>query len=133
MSHFTKCALKVTNLVALKRALAEMGLTFSEAEVGQHVYVRGYKGAKENADVVVNMGKYDIGFVKQEDGTYQMVADWWGIEVTGHGTQEEFEEKVNQQYAYQRVVIACEEQGYTMEETKTEETGTISVTLKKWA
>jgi len=30
------------------------------------------------------------------------------------------------------VVIACEEQGYTLEETKNEEDGKISLTVKKW-
>jgi hypothetical protein len=133
MSHFTKCELKITNLVALKKALADMGLNFTEATAEQQAEVRGYKGAKLNAELSVDMGKYDIGVVKQEDGTYQMVADWWGIEVTGHGTQQEFEEVVNQKYAYQRVVLACEEQGYTMEEVKNEETGQIQVTMKKWA
>jgi hypothetical protein len=47
-------------------------------------------------------------------------------------TEKEFVEELTQKYAYQRVVIACEEQGYTMEETKTEENGTVSVTVKKW-
>jgi hypothetical protein len=132
MSHFTKCDLKITNLVALKRALADMELNFKEAQNEQQVVVRGWKGATLDAEVSVDMGKYDIGVVKQQDGTYELVADWWGIEVTGHGTKEEFEEKLNQRYAYQRVVMACEEQGYTMEE-KNEETGEIQLVMKKWA
>jgi uncharacterized protein DUF1257 len=132
MSHFTKCDLKIKNLVALKKALADMGLTFTEATAEQQVMVRGYKGAKINAEVSVDMGKYDIGVVQQQDGSYQLVADWWGIETT-RGTQEkEFVEELTQKYAYQQVVIACEEQGYTLEETKTEENGQIQLTVKKW-
>jgi hypothetical protein len=132
MSHFTKCDLKITNLVALKRALAELGHTFTEAQNEQQVTVRGWKGAKLNAEVSIDMGKYDVGVVKQEDGTYELVADWWGIETT-RGTQEkEFVEELNQRYAYQRVLIACEEQGYTLEETKNEESGAIALTMKKW-
>ena len=46
MSHFTKCALKMTNLAALKKALADMKLKFTEAELGQSVMVRGYRGDK---------------------------------------------------------------------------------------
>ena len=132
MSHFTKCDLKITNLVALKRALADLGHTFTEAKDEAGVVVRGYKGAKLNAEVSIDMGKYDIGVVKQQDGTYELVADWWGIETT-RGTQEkEFVEELNQKYAYQRVVMACEDQGYTLEETKNEEDGKISLTVKKW-
>ena len=132
MSHFTKCDLKITNLVALKRALADLGHTFTEAQNEQQVVVRGWKGAKMNAEISIDMGKYDIGVVKNTDGTYEMVADWWGIETT-RGTQEsEFVEEVNQRYAYQRVLMACEEQGYSLEETKNEESGAIALTMKKW-
>jgi hypothetical protein len=132
MSHFTKCDLKITNLEALKRALAAKDYKFTEAANEQGVEVRGYKGQKLNAELSIDMGKYDIGVVKQQDGTYEIVADWWGVETTRGTTETEFVEEVNQQYAYQRVVMACEEQGYTMEETKNAEDGKISLTVKKW-
>lgn len=132
MSHFTKCNLKITNLVALRRALEDLGHTFRTAETEQGVEVRGYKGQKLAAEISIDMGRYDVGVVKQADGSYQLVADWWGIETT-RGTQEkEFVEELTQKYAYQQVVMTCEEQGYNMEETKNEEDGTISVTMKKW-
>ncbi len=132
MSHFTKCDLKITNLVALKKSLAALGHTFTEAKDENGVVVRGYKGATLNAEISIDMGKYDIGVVKQQDGTYELVSDWWGIETTRGTTEKEFVEELNQNYAYQRVVMACEEQGYTMEETKNEENGAISLTVKKW-
>lgn len=132
MSHFTKCDLKITNLEALKRALAARDYKFTEAQNEQGVEVRGYKGQKLNAELSIDMGKYDIGVVKQQDGTYEIVADWWGVETTRGTTEKEFVEEVNQQYAYQRVVMACEEQGYSLEETKNEEDGKISLTVKKW-
>lgn len=132
MSHFTKCDLKITNLVALKRALEDLKHTFTEAGAEQQAVVRGYKGQKLNAEMSIDMGKYDIGVVQQADGTYEMVADWWGIETTRGTTEKEFVEEVNQRYAYQRVLIACEEQGYNLEEVKNEETGAIALTMKKW-
>jgi len=132
MSHFTKCDLKITNLVALKRALADLGHVFTEATNEQGVEVRGYKGAKLNAEISIDMGKYDIGVVKAADGTYEIVADWWGVETTRGVQEAEFVEELNQKYAYQRVVMACEEQGYTLEEQKDEESGTISLSMKKW-
>jgi hypothetical protein len=132
MSHFTKCDLKITNLVALKKALAALNHKFTEAQNEVGVTVRGYKGATLNAEVSIDMGKYDVGVVKAADGTYELVSDWWGVETTRGVTEKEFVEELNQQYAYQRVVMACEEQGYTMEETKNEEDGKISLTVKKW-
>jgi hypothetical protein len=132
MSHFTKCNLKIKNLVALKKALADLNHTFAETTAEQTATVRGYKGAKIDAELSIDMGKYDVGVVQQADGSYELVADWWGIETTRGTTEKEFVEELNQRYAYQQVVIACEEQGYAMEETKNEETGTISVTMKKW-
>ena len=44
MSHFTKCALKMTNLAAIKKALADLNFKFEEATEGQTVTVRGYRG-----------------------------------------------------------------------------------------
>jgi glycine/D-amino acid oxidase-like deaminating enzyme len=102
------------------------------AEQHTGVEVRGWKGQKLSAEISIDMGKYDVGVVKQADGTFELVADWWGIETTRGTTEKEFVEELNQQYAYQRVVMACEDQGYNLEETKNEETGSISLTMKKW-
>lgn len=132
MSHFTKCNMKITNLVALRRALEDLKYNFTQAEEGQHVEVRGWRGQKLNAEISINMGKYDIGVVKNENGTYDLVADWWGVETTQGVTEQEFSEELNQRYAYQRVVEACEQQGYAMEEQKDEETGEIKLVATKW-
>jgi uncharacterized protein DUF1257 len=132
VSHFTKCDLKITNLEALKRALADLKHTFTEATAAEQVAVRGWKGQKMAAELSIDMGKYDVGVVKAADGTYELVADWWGVETTRGIMEKEFVEELNQRYAYQRVVMACEDQGYTMEEQKNEEDGTISLVMKKW-
>ena len=68
MSHFTKCALKMTNLAAIKKALADMELQFTEAEQGQSVSVRGYRGDKLQAAIAIDMGRYDIGVLDNQDG-----------------------------------------------------------------
>src|SRR5436189_6258480 len=103
MSHFTTVATKISNLVALKRALEKLKWKYAEDTEEQRVEVRGWKGQKINADLSINMGKYDIGVVKQEDGTYTLVADWWGIEVTTGKTEQEVAEELNREYAYQQV------------------------------
>ena len=132
MSHFTKCALKMTNLAAIKKALADLKLNFSEQENNQGVVVRGYRGDSLKAAISVNMGRYDIGIVDNLDGTYGVTADWWGVETT-HGTsEEEFQNQLVQKYQYHNVKQACEEKGYTVEEELNEEDGSIRLVVSKW-
>ena len=132
MSHFTKCALKMTNLAAIKKALADLKLNFSEQENNQGVVVRGYRGDSLKAAISVNMGRYDIGIVDNLDGTYGVTADWWGVETT-HGTsEEEFQNQLGQKYQYHNVKQACEEKGYTVEEELNEEDGSIRLVVSKW-
>ena len=132
MSHFTKCDLKITNLVALKRALDELGHKYNEAKGEVGVEVRGYKGQKLTGELSIDMGKYDIGVVKQEDGTYALEADWWGIETTSGKTEAEVMKEVNAQYAYQRVVAAVEEAGYSIDAKAVAEDGTVKLNVSKW-
>lgn len=132
MSHFTKCALKMTNLAALKKALAEMKLEFTAAEAGQTVTVRGYQGDTLAAAMSINMGRYDIGVVDNQNGTYDIVADWWGVETTKGVSEEEFKNALSQKYQYFNVKQACEEKGYAVEEEVNEEDGSIRLVVRKW-
>lgn len=132
MSHFTKCELKLTNLTALKAALDDLGLEYQEAQANQAVHVRGWRGATVDAALSINMGKYDVGVVMNADGTFDMVADWWGVEVTKGLTQEEFAQQVNQRYQYNNVRQACEAKGYTLEEEEVEEDGTVKLYVRRW-
>jgi len=130
MSHFTTVATKITNLTALTRALAKLKMKFTQAEEG--VVVRGWRGQTSLAEVSINMGRYDIGVVKNEDGTYGLVADWWGVETTAGKTEQEVVEEINKEYAYQTVVIACEDQGYRIDEQSVAEDGSIKLSVSKW-
>ena len=132
MSHFTKCALKMTNLVALKKALADMQLKITEAEQGQQVNVRGYRGDKLQAAMSIDMGRYDIGVIENQDGTYEITADWWGVETTKGVSEEEFKNQLSQKYQYHNVKMACEDKGYSVEEEVNEEDGSIRLVVRKW-
>lgn len=132
MSHFTKCDLKLTNLEAIKRALADLELSYAEAEQGQAATVRGYRGQTLEAELSVDMGRYDIGVVSADDGTFDLVSDWWGIETTKGVTEEEFKEQLYQRYQYHNVKIACEAKGYTVDEEVNEEDGSVRLVVSKW-
>ena len=124
--------MKMTNLAALKKALAAMELKFNEAEQGQSVSVRGYRGDKLQATMSIDMGRYDIGVVGNEDGTYDIVADWWGVETTKGVSEEEFKNTLSQKYQYHNVKQACEDKGYAVEEEVNEEDGLIRLVVRKW-
>ena len=132
MSHFTKCALKMTNLAAIKKALADMQLTFTEAEQGQSVNVRGYRGDKLQAAISIDMGRYDVGVVDNQDGTFDITADWWGVETTKGVSEDEFKHQLSQRYQYHNVKQACEDKGYSVEEEVNEEDGSIRLVVSKW-
>jgi hypothetical protein len=133
MSHFTKCDLKMTNMEALKRALQDMKLEYQEAEEGHTVSVRGYRGQTLDAAISVPMGSYDIGVVRADDGTIDLMADWWGVETSKGVSEEEFKTQLRQRYAYHNVLIACEAKGYTVEEEVNQEDGSIQLVVRKWA
>jgi hypothetical protein len=132
MSHFTKCEMKMTNLQALKKALADLGLQFQEAEQHQGVTVRGYRGDSLKAAMSIDMGKYDVGVVENAEGTYDLTADWWGVETTKGVSEAEFKDQLSQKYQYHNVKMACEEKGYAVEEEVNEEDGSIRLVVRKW-
>ncbi len=132
MSHFTKCELKLTNLNAIKKALADMQMKVNEVVEGQTVVVRGYRGDTLQAAMSIDMGTYDIGVIQNADGTYELSADWWGVETTKGVSQQEFEHQLNQRYQYHNVKEACEAKGYAVEEEVNEEDGSIRLVVRKW-
>ena len=134
MSHFTTVKTKINSLASLQKTLDRMNLPYRVAEEGQGVEIRGYRGQTMKAEVAIDMGKYDIGVVKAEDGNYTLVADWWGIEVTRGKTEKELIEEVNREYAYVRIVEACEAQGYQIakDDIQVGEDGTVQLVATKW-
>ena len=132
MSHFTKVETQINDLVALKKALDQLGWKYRVAEQGQQVTVRGYRGQTTEAELCIDMGKYDVGVVKTESGNYELVSDWWGVETTRGLTEKEIVTELNAKYAYQRVVAAVEEAGYTIDTNNVAEDGTVKLSVSKW-
>ena len=100
MSHFTQVETKINDLACLKLALADLELEFEEATTDQLVKVRGWKGSTLTAEAKIKASKsYDIGLQLTEEGTYKLVADWWGIEEETNQTQEQITQKIVARYA----------------------------------
>ena len=122
----------MTNLSAIVAALEDMELDFTAAEENQAVTVRGWRGQTLDGAISINMGKYDVGVVKAENGTFDITADWWGVETTKGTTEKDFKEKLYQRYQYHNVLQACQAKGYSLEEEVNEEDGTVQLTVRKW-
>ena len=85
MSHFTEIKTQIKDIVALRLACQEMGLTLL-----QNTEARGYYENKIRGDYVVQLkGPYDIALNKNADGTFDLTAGLWN----GH-----VEEEVGQEY-----------------------------------
>src|SRR5919202_305429 len=104
MSHFTKVQTKISDLDCLKQALEDLQYTCREGEVR----VRGWRGQWSEADLAVDLGgPYNIGFRKAAQGNYEVVADWWGVEVR--------------------------RRGFSVAEDETLEDNTIRLVVRKWS
>jgi len=98
MSHITKLQTQMTDLDCIKEALQENNFNFSEGGVAKAYGSRTIKG-----DLVVNNGRaYDIAFVKQNNGTYSVEADWY----SGGPTRQQFIKQITQSYAVAKTLKA---------------------------
>jgi hypothetical protein len=129
MSHFTNVKTKITDLEALKAALADLGHQVVEGDVA----VRGWRNTSQRAELAVRLGSFDVGFSRGADGTYDVVADWWGVKTYDGVAQPEFMRRVTQRYAYHKVLGEVRRQGYTLVEEESQADQSIRLVVRKWA
>jgi len=133
VSHFTQVETKINDLVALKAALVELGMEFEEARENELVRVRGWKGSTLTAEARIKASKsYDIGLQLTEEGTYKLVADWWGIEEETDEEAAVLQQRITQVYAKHKVKAEVAKQGFTLDEEHVEADGTIKLAVSKW-
>ncbi len=133
MSHFTSVKTKIKDLICLKRALDDLAFEYDEALEEQLVTVRGYQGETTEAVLSIRASKtYDIGVKATQDGTFEFVADWWGVESTRGVGEEEFIKKLTQRYSYHKVMEEIRKKGYTLEEEVSED-DTIQLRVRTWS
>lgn len=65
--------------------------------------VRGYNGQSVRADLVAVLdGEYDLGWVNNSDGSYDLIADLWGVDQKYN--QVELINSINQKYAVNKIL-----------------------------
>jgi hypothetical protein len=127
MSHFTRVKTVIRDQVVLEESLRQLHYDF---RVGERLPIRGYMGNRETGQVVVNTGSaYDIGFQRQADDTFQICADWWGVQKDTAIREATFLQQLNQTYAYQVVKKQVVEDGYIIEDERVLDNGEIELVV----
>jgi len=129
MSHYTRVKTQLKNTAALLQALADLG--FGPAKIKHDTtgkqHLEGYEGKLrgQTAEVIIPR-KYvqhaanDIGFQKQEDGTYEAIISQFDSNKYG----KEWQGKLTQRYAYNNLKAELGDQGFFIESER-EEKGEI--------
>ena len=122
MSHFTSIKTQIKDVVALKAAVAELGLALLE-----NTDARGYFNNTQHGEFVIKLqGPYDIAVNKQPDGTYGLTTDWWDGHVEREvGTQFG---KLLQLYAVHKASLEARRKGLTVQRSKKQD-GTIKLVI----
>jgi len=105
MSHFSTLRTKITDVEILKTSLRDLGIN-----VQTDADVRGYNGQRIRADLVAVLeGDYDLGWSRNSDGSYDLIADLWGV--AKKHNQTELINSINQKYAVNKTLADVKQRG----------------------
>jgi hypothetical protein len=105
MSHFSTLRTKITDAEILKASLRDLGIG-----IKNDADVRGYNGQRVRADIVAVLeGEYDLGWSCNGDGTYDLIADLWGV--AKKHNQTELINSINQKYAVNKTLAEVKQRG----------------------
>lgn len=105
MSHFNTLRTKITDAEVLQTSLRDLGIA-----VNTNAEVRGYNGQSVRADIVAILeGEYDLGWCRNVDGSFDLVADLWGV--AKKHNQTELINAINQKYAMNKTLAQLQQQG----------------------
>lgn len=128
MSHFTKVKTRILDRSILEKSLADLNF-----RLGLKNQVSGWQGSTRKVDIVANTrGPYDIGFVKTADGSFDIVADWWGLKTSIGLDRQAFVNQLNQRYAYNKVVSEVKTRGFAVAEEAVQPDHSIRVVVRRW-
>ena len=131
MSHYSRVKTQFRHREALITCLKNLGY-----EVETDTTIKGHHG-EHTVDIAVRKAKgYGVGFVKNPDGTYDMVADWWGVAGTGERkiAQELAEQAgtIQKEYAKKMVLEQAALDGFEVVSQTDEQDGTLRIVVRRW-
>ena len=131
MSHFSRIRTTFRHHEALVQCMQELGYS-----VETDTTIKGYHGL-HNVDIAARKSNgYALGFVKNADGVYDLVADWWGV--NGKNEQKVAEElkrqagAIQQEYAKKMVLEQARKEGFELVSEKNEQDGTVQLVVRRW-
>ena len=127
MSHFTKIKTRIFDRAILVDAIKDLNYTILSTDK-----IQGF-GATKTAELVVDVNsRYTVGFTQNEDRSYDMVGDWWGIKTETGKSHEKILNEITQRYAYKKVLVEVKRQGFMVAEEKVMEDDSIKLVVRKW-
>ncbi len=135
MSHFSKLRTKIKDAALLEKCLSSMGY-----KVEKNIDIKGHSG-KKRVDMAITTGEgYSIGFERDLDGAFQVVADWYEVKNMGKHVFalklkirfEEMEKQIRREYALSTVLDKAKEKGFTIVEKTEDADGTIRLVARRW-
>lgn len=95
MSHRSQVSTKMNNLDIIQKAIQSLGLSFYEGQELSGRYTSGWSDSDRKVDLIVAIdGRRDIGLKKDSDGFYNLVGDFYGLQMG----QKELTDKLLQAY-----------------------------------
>ncbi|NCR40190.1 MAG: DUF1257 domain-containing protein [Microcystis aeruginosa W13-11] len=104
--HFSTLRTKITDPEILVKSLQDLGIIVKrEADVRG-----GSNGQRVRADIVAVLeGDYDLGWIRNTDGSFDLIADLWGV--AQKHSQTELINSINQKYAVNKTLKEVKERG----------------------
>jgi len=131
MSHFSRIKTTFRHRDALIQCMQELGYT-----VETDTTIKGYHGL-HNVDIAAKKANgYGLGFVKNADDTYDLVADWWGVsgrkerQVADELKQQA--ETIQKEYARKMVLEQVAADGFDLISETNEQDGTVRIVVRRW-
>ena len=112
MSHFTNVQVQIKSAKDIMECLTEMGYQVINVQT-----VNGYGNTKEMVEFAVKTEGYDIGFRRNAEGVFDIVADWWGVKGV---TEREFISNLCVAYAEKKVRSFAQHKGFRLIEESVE-------------
>jgi alanine racemase len=131
MSHYSRVKTQFRHREALIACLKNLGYNVETDTV-----IQGHHG-EHTVDIAVRKAKgYGVGFVKSPDGTYDMVADWWGVagsderNITRELVQQA--DAIQKEYAKKMVLEQAALDGFEIVSETEEQDGTLRIVVRRW-
>jgi hypothetical protein len=126
--------LVIYSIVTLISSIRALNLAFQDLRSAQaEKKMVTTDGKVYKVDVVVkDENNRAIGFQKQKDGAYKIIADSAGLNAEQLKKQNTLINKIKRHYAYTMVIQELKKQGYQIAEEKKLEKDTVKIIARRW-